>query len=130
VTGDPWHGRTLEWSTASPPPAWNYAVLPHVESADAYWGMKQAGRDSSGAPVDAEWEAIHLPRRTSVGVVLAFFSVIAGFALIWHIWWLAIAGGIGLIATGIAHAWRTEYEEEIDAATVADAERARRRPAT
>jgi cytochrome o ubiquinol oxidase subunit 1 len=62
--------------------------------------------------------------------VLAFFAVIAGFALIWHIWWMAIAGGIGLIATGIAHAWRTEHEEEIDAETVAESERARRRVAT
>jgi hypothetical protein len=43
---------------------------------------------------------------------------------------MAIAGGIGLIATGIAHAWRTEHEEEIDADTVAQSERARRRPAT
>jgi cytochrome o ubiquinol oxidase subunit 1 len=130
LTGDPWHGRTLEWSTASPPPAWNYAVLPHVEGVDAYWGTKRAGRESGDAPVDAEWEAIHLPRRTSIGVVLAFFSVVAGFALIWHIWWMAIAGGFGLLAAGVAHAWRTEHEEEVDAETVAAAERARRRPAT
>jgi cytochrome o ubiquinol oxidase subunit 1 len=129
TTGDPWQGRTLEWSTASPPPAWNYSVLPRVESADAHWGMKQAGRDKRAAPPDAGWEAIALPRRTSVGVVLAFFAVVAGFGLIWHIWWMAIAGGIGLVGTGIAHGWRTEHEEKIEAGTVAEVERARRSPA-
>ena len=37
LTGDPWMGRTLEWSTSSPPPAFNFAVLPQVESKDDYW---------------------------------------------------------------------------------------------
>ncbi|MBS0541858.1 MAG: cytochrome o ubiquinol oxidase subunit I, partial [Proteobacteria bacterium] len=113
-TGDPWHGRTLEWSTASPPPAWNYAVLPNVTQADAYWGMKRAGLTANNAAQD-DWQAIALPRRTSVGVVLAFFATVMGFALVWHIWWLAVAGLIGLAATGVAHAWRTEHEEEIAA---------------
>jgi cytochrome o ubiquinol oxidase subunit 1 len=127
TTGDPWDGRTLEWSTASPPPAWNFSLLPQVEGTDAYWSMKQAQRKTT--PPDRV-EAIALPRRTAVGVVLAFFSVITGFALIWHIWWLAIAGVLGLIATAIVHSWRTEHEEEIDANVVAEAERSRRRVAT
>ncbi|MBS0548257.1 MAG: cytochrome o ubiquinol oxidase subunit I [Proteobacteria bacterium] len=128
-TGDPWHGRTLEWSTASPPPAWNYAVLPNVTQADAYWGMKRAGLTANNAAQD-DWQAIALPRRTSVGVVLAFFATVMGFALVWHIWWLAVAGVIGLAATGVAHAWRTEHEEEIAADVIAESERARRRAAT
>ena len=66
-TGDPWNGRTLEWSIASPPPPWNFAVLPQVEGADAYWGMKQAGRRPR-AP-SADYEPIHLPRNSPVGVV-------------------------------------------------------------
>ena len=40
-TGDPWNGRSLEWATASPPPAFNFAVLPDVSGMDAYWGIKQ-----------------------------------------------------------------------------------------
>ena len=127
-TGDPWHGRTLEWSTASPPPAWNFSVLPNVTQADAYWGMKRAGLTADNAAnATGEWEPITVPRRTSVGVVLAFFSVVMGFALVWHIWWLAIVGLVGLGATGIAHAWRTEHEDEISADLIAGSERARRK---
>jgi len=127
-TGDPWHGRTLEWSTASPPPAWNFSVLPNVTQADAYWGMKRAGLTADNAAnATGEWEPITVPRRTSVGVVLAFFSVVMGFALVWHIWWLAIVGLVGLGATGIAHAWRTEHEDEISADLIAESERARRK---
>jgi cytochrome o ubiquinol oxidase subunit 1 len=128
VTGDPWHGRTLEWSTSSPPPAWNYSMLPKVEGADAYWGMKQAGRQAGPAnDEDDVWEAIAVPRRTAMGFVLAFFAFFMGFALVWHIWWLAIAGLLGLIATGIAHGWRVEHEEEISTEVIAQSERARRR---
>ncbi|MBS0541646.1 MAG: cytochrome o ubiquinol oxidase subunit I, partial [Proteobacteria bacterium] len=113
----------------SPPPAWNYAVLPNVTQADAYWGMKRAGLTANNAAQD-DWHAIALPRRTWVGVVLAFFATVMGFALVWHIWWLAIAGVIGLAATGVAHAWRTEHEEEIAADVIAESERTRRKAAT
>jgi cytochrome o ubiquinol oxidase subunit 1 len=129
-TGDPWQGHTLEWSTSSPPPAWNFSVLPQVRDADAYWGMKQAGRDTSGAPSDAQWEAIHLPGQSAIGVFVSFFSVIAGFALVWHIWWLAIVGLIGMACSALTHAWRINSEVEITADEVAEAERARLGSAT
>jgi cytochrome o ubiquinol oxidase subunit I len=110
-TGDPWHGRTLEWSTASPPPAWNFSVLPNVTQADAYWGMKRAGLTADNAAnAPGDWEPIAVPRRTSVGVVLAFFSVVMGFALVWHIWWLAV---FGLVASVVAMVVRS-YDEDID----------------
>jgi cytochrome o ubiquinol oxidase subunit I len=123
-TGDPWQGRTLEWSTASPPPAWNFALLPQVQGTDAYWTMKQAGRAAS-RPATPAYEPLEVPRNTPVGVILAFFSVIAGFALIWQIWWLAIIGLIGLAVTALSHAWSVDREMVIPADEVAAFERAR-----
>src|SRR5471032_547720 len=129
-TGDPWQGRTLEWSTSSPPPAWNFSVLPQVQGTDAYWGMKQAGRDTNAAPPDAQWGAIHLPGHSAIGFFVAFFSVIAGFALVWHIWWLAILGLLGMAGSALTHAWRIDSEIEISAEEVTAAERARLRSAS
>jgi len=114
VTGDPWDGRSLEWSTASPPPAFNYAVLPDVRGEDAYWSIKRA----AGEPASPAYEAIEVPRNSPTGFVCAFFATVMGFALIWHIWWMAIAGLIGAGATFVVFAWRDRTEEVIPAAEV------------
>jgi cytochrome o ubiquinol oxidase subunit I len=124
-TGDPWVGRTLEWSTASPPPPWNFAVLPQVQGTDAYWAMKEAGIATTQPAAQPRYEAIEVPRNTPVGVILAFFAVILGFSLIWHIWWLVIVGLIGMAGAGLSHAWSMEREMVIPADEVAAFERAR-----
>ena len=93
LTGDPWNGRTLEWSTASPPPAWNFAVLPRVAERDAYWDSEAArARDAGSAHRRREYEPIEMPKNSAIGFVNAFFAVVTGFALIWHIWWMAGVG--------------------------------------
>ncbi|WP_271898117.1 cytochrome o ubiquinol oxidase subunit I [Candidatus Phyllobacterium onerii] len=109
-TGDPWNGRTLEWSTPSPPPAWNFAVLPAVNGLDPYWEAKKSPKSHRQNGPDLE--TIAVPRNSPIGFVLAFFAVMAGFALIWHIWWMAIAGLIGALMTILAHAWRVSDEVE------------------
>jgi cytochrome o ubiquinol oxidase subunit I len=86
LTGDPWNARTLEWSTASPAPAYNFAVLPRVHSLDAFWALKQRG---PMVPAD-RCDSIEVPKNSPNGFVTAFFAVVTGFGLIWHIWWLAI----------------------------------------
>jgi cytochrome o ubiquinol oxidase subunit I len=114
LTGDPWDGRTLEWSTSSPPPAYNFAVLPKVEGIDAFWRMKRAGQ-TAAAPA---YEAIEMPRNSPVGVIIAFFATLMGFALIWHIWWLAILGVVAAAITVLIAGWGIDGEREISAAEV------------
>jgi cytochrome o ubiquinol oxidase subunit 1 len=120
VTGDPWNGRTLEWSTASPPPAWNFAVLPYVTGRDIYWVTKQHANAQQSQPAPPRpYEPIEMPKNSPVGVVNAFFAVVVGFAMIWHIWWMA---GLGLIGTFLAiliFAFRGEDEIEVPAAEIA-----------
>jgi cytochrome o ubiquinol oxidase subunit 1 len=123
-TGDPWNGRTLEWSTASPPPAYNFAVLPQVDSLDAFWAMKQRGQV---APAE-RYESIEMPRNSANGFVTAFFAVVTGFAMIWHIVWLAILGLVCAVLTLLVFGWVERHEQEVSGEQLANDERARLRP--
>ncbi len=126
VTGDPWDGRSLEWSTASPPPAFNFAVMPDVEGQDAYWAIKSRAREQGLLRTEPDYKDIEMPRNAPTGFVCAFFATIMGFALIWHIWWMVILGGIGAFATFVVFAWRDHDEYIIPAAEVARIDRANR----
>ncbi|MDX3909816.1 MAG: cytochrome o ubiquinol oxidase subunit I [Sphingobium sp.] len=126
VTGDPWDGRSLEWSTSSPPPFFNFAVLPQVHGEEAYWGIKQRAIEEQRLGPEPEYEAIEMPRNSPTGIITAFFATLIGFALIWHIWWLAAVGFIGAYATFVVFAWREEEEFDVPAEEVARVDRARR----
>ncbi len=119
-SGDPWDGRTLEWATASPPPAFNFARLPQVSSTEPYWDLKQGartqGQDDSPEP---DYSQLEMPRNSATGFVTAFFAVVTGFALIWQIWWLMSLGLVGAYATFVVLAWRDTHEVTIPAAEVA-----------
>jgi cytochrome o ubiquinol oxidase subunit I len=127
TTGDPWNGRSLEWSTASPPPAFNFAVLPDVHGEEPYWAVKERAHAQHALPETPRYEAIAVPRNSPTGFVCAFFATLIGFALIWHIWWMAIAGLVGAYATFVVFAWRDRTEDEIPAARVAEIDAANRK---
>jgi len=125
-TGDPWNGRSLEWATPSPPPAFNFAVLPQVEGEEAYWTMKERARERARLGEEPVYTDIEMPRNSATGVVCAFFATLMGFALIWHIWWIVAVGAVGAYATFVMFAWRDRVEELIPAAEVARIDRANR----
>jgi len=123
TTGDPWGGRTLEWSTSSPAPEYNFAFTPVVHDQDAWADMKKRGyqRPEQG------FIPIHMPRSTGAGFILAFLAMVCGFALIWHIWWLAPAAFVAFLATVIIHSFNAHRDFHIPAEEVArvEAERSR-----
>lgn len=123
TTGDPWDGRSLEWATSSPPPVFNFAVLPNVTGQDAYWRIKENAKNQQLQTREKDYEDIELPRNSPTGFVCAFFATIMGFALIWHIWWMVALGAIGAVATFVAFAWRDHEEYVIPAAEVARIDR-------
>jgi cytochrome o ubiquinol oxidase subunit 1 len=121
TTGDPWDGRSLEWSTASPPPEFNFAVPPLVESGDAYWNLKHRAPGAEPAYADIE-----MPRNSATGFICAFFASIMGFALIWHIWWIVALAMLGAYVTFVVFSWRDRTEYIVPADEVARIDRANR----
>ncbi|MDX2346140.1 MAG: cytochrome o ubiquinol oxidase subunit I [Legionella sp.] len=113
VTGDPWDGRTLEWAMASPAPFYNFAHTPVVSGIDAFWEQKEKGLGVDNKPKtqSVSYQDIHMPRNTSVGFIMGVFAFIFGFAMVWHIWWLAILGLTGTVGALIARSldYDTDY---------------------
>ncbi|KWE66640.1 cytochrome ubiquinol oxidase subunit I [Burkholderia ubonensis] len=117
VSGDPWNGRTLEWATSSPPAVYNFAVIPDVHELDelAYRKAKGLGL---GLGKNVTYQDIHMPSNTSAGLFVGVFSLLLGFALVWHIWWLAIASLVGIVATVVLYSAQDNEGYYIPADTV------------
>jgi len=123
VTGDPWDGRTLEWSTSSPPPDYNFAFTPRVYDNDTWTDMK---RRNYLRPVDG-FISIHMPKNTAAGFVIAGLSAATGFALVWQMWILAVAGLVATVAAAIIHTfnYKRDYYIPAEEVVVTEAERTR-----
>lgn len=118
ITGDPWDARTLEWSTSSPPPFYNFAFTPEVHDIDPYWEEKQAWPEGKKPAEKRKFVDIHMPRSTSAGFFIAVFAGFIGFGMIWHIIWLAIAGIIGVFATVILRTFNSDTDYYVKASEV------------
>jgi cytochrome o ubiquinol oxidase subunit 1 len=113
TTGDPWNGRTLEWATSSPPPFYNFAVIPTVSSREEFWEMKKRGLTR-----DKSYEDIELPKNTGMGIYISIFAFLFGFAIVWHIFWLVLLSLIGVIACVIVRSFDEHTEYLLTAAEV------------
>ncbi len=107
LTGDPWGARTLEWMIPSPPPSYNFAIVPYIHERDEFWRMKETG-EAYKRP--EKYNEIRMPKNTSVGVVIASFSLIFGFAMIWYIWWLAVISFAGIVITWIIKSFNEDFD--------------------
>ena len=123
TTGDVWGGRTLEWSTASPPPDYNFAFTPVAHEMDAWHDMKQRGAQR---PL-AGFVAIHMPRNTGAGFVIAMLATLMGFALVWHMYWIAGATFLATVIAAIVHTFNYDRDYHIAADEVTRTEDLRTR---
>lgn len=114
--GDPWNGRTLEWSIPSPPPEYNFAIVPQVTSRDAFTESKLAG---TAYLEPDQFEDIEVPGNTSIGMVVCIGGVLLGLALVWYVWWLAIASLLAMVLIFIARTFMRETSRIIPASVVA-----------
>jgi cytochrome o ubiquinol oxidase subunit 1 len=143
TSGDYWQkytqgGRTLEWSTTSPAPLYNFAHIPHVHGRDAFWQMKESAKEAAetsgkelnrehGAPAalphhSLAYEDIALPKNTSLGLFIAVCAGALGFAMVWHIWWVLPVALIAIFAAVVARSFVSETEYVVPAAVVAATE--------
>ncbi len=122
TTGDPWDGRTLEWSTVSPAPFYNFAILPEVSSRDAFWKMKH----SNASTTSPQYEDIVLPKNSPFGFIIAVLIFAMGFGIVWHIWWLAAIGLFSAIVCFIIRSLDEDTEYKITASKLAKLEAASR----
>lgn len=118
TTGDPWNGRTLEWAAHSPPPFYNFAIVPPIESQEVFWDLKKEGWKR-----DTDYKDIECFKNTPMGIYISIFGFLASFGIVWEIYWLIAAGVIGVIACVITLSFDDEMEYVLPAAEVAKIEK-------
>ena len=127
---NPWHAGTLEWAMESPPPPYNFAVIPIIRSRLPLWedqlgdetpgmipgeghshvseGVVLAeGRETFGtSPLEAHpLHVLHMPEDSMFPFLLAVAMLGTAYGLVFSLWWLAILGGVGMLACLIGWLW-------------------------
>jgi cytochrome o ubiquinol oxidase subunit 1 len=117
TSGDPWNGRTLEWSTSSPPPSYNFAALPVVHARDQFWEQKSAqGGSASGRHV--HYEDFYMPKSSAAGVLIGLFAFVLGFGMVWHIWWMVVLAFLAIAITVLVRTFDDDTEVLISASEI------------
>ncbi|MED4769713.1 cytochrome aa3 quinol oxidase subunit I [Cytobacillus firmus] len=98
IPADPWDARSLEWATHSPVPEYNFAIVPEVDSTEAFWDYKKKGYKL----FKGKYEPIHMPNNSGVPFLMGLVLFVWGFAFVFGMWMLAVIASIG-IAACLAH---------------------------
>jgi cytochrome c oxidase subunit 1 len=101
--GDPWDGRTLEWSMSSPPPVYNFRHIPTVQSRDAFWYHKRTP-EAVAVPVE-DHHGIHLPQPSLFPALCALGLLLAAYGVLFS---TLLAVGGTLLAIGSIYGWALE----------------------
>lgn len=115
-TGDPWDGRTLEWSIPSPPPPYNFAHIPQVRDRDDFWSIKND--PSHPARERKPYADIPMPRNSGMGFLIASAAFVMGFALVWHMGWLALLSVAAMVVLTMVRSADPDKDMVIPAAEV------------
>lgn len=114
LTGDPWGGRTLEWSTTSPPPIYNFARTPTTYGLDTFIEAKEKGLPLFSGP----YENIEMPKNTPAGIIIGAGAFLLGFGMIFWMWWLAVLGFATILSATVIRSFGDDQEDEISAANI------------
>ncbi|USK41557.1 cytochrome aa3 quinol oxidase subunit I (plasmid) [Cytobacillus firmus] len=98
IPADPWDARSLEWATHSPVPEYNFAIVPEVDSTEAFWDYKKKGYKL----FKGNYEPIHMPNNSGVPFLMGLVFFVWGFAFVFGMWMLAVIASIGIVAC-LAH---------------------------
>lgn len=118
--GDPWDGRSLEWSVSAPPPEYNFAVIPAVTGRDAFTLAKEAGK---AYQLPDTYSDIEVPRNSALGPVLGAIGFALAFGLVWHIWWMVIVFFVAAVATMIVRGFARDTTRIVPAQQVREEHR-------
>jgi heme/copper-type cytochrome/quinol oxidase subunit 1 len=125
---DPWHGPTLEWTTSSPPPPYNYAVIPYATSAYPNWDDddRQVDRDKLArgvlvlqegheqpavGPVDGRFdEIVEMPHDSPWPALLGLSLLLLFLALVMGKF--GVAGVLGIVCLAVLFGWHSKEPQE------------------
>ena len=117
-TGDPWDGRTLEWSISSPAPFYNFAHIPEVSTIDPFWEQKQQEDLQKSPPKKKSYTDIHMPKNTPDGFYISLCSGVLAFALIWHMLIPGVVSFLGILFFVIRRTSNTDTDYYVPASEV------------
>ncbi|MFD6439321.1 cytochrome aa3 quinol oxidase subunit I [Peribacillus sp. NPDC060186] len=118
ISNDPWDARSLEWATHTPIPEYNFAIVPTVDSTEAFWDSKKKGFKLFGGKV----EKIHMPNNSGVPFIMSCIFFVWGFAMVFSMWIIAIIATIGIFACMIHRSFEKDHGRYISVEEIEETE--------